>query len=75
MDVSCPWYNTYSFLIRAVGSRLSVSIVEEVSRKTKDARHELRKYLRDVKKNSPEKKCKMEYDRLLVEDKVFIYRF
>ena len=62
-------------MIRAVGSRLSVSIVEEVSRKTKDARHELRKYLRDVKKNSPEKKCKMEYDRLLVEDKVFIYRF
>ena len=62
-------------MTRAVGSKLSVSIVEEVSRRTKDARHELRKYLRDVKRNSPEKKCKMEYDRLLVEDKMFIYRF
>ena len=31
--------------------------------------------MRDVKKNSPEKKCKLVYDRLLVEDKVFIFRF
>ena len=30
--------------------------------------------MRDVKKNSPEKKCKLVYDRLLVEDKVFVFR-
>jgi len=50
-----------------------VSVAEEVSRKTRDARQELRKYMRDVRRNSPEKFCKMQYDKLVVEDRVFVF--
>ena len=30
--------------------------------------------MRDVKKYSPEKKCKLEYDKLDVEGKIFVFR-
>lgn len=30
--------------------------------------------MRDVRRNSPEKFCKMQYDKLVVEDRVFVYR-
>ena len=30
--------------------------------------------MRDVKKHSPEKKCKLEYDKLIVDGKTFIFR-
>ena len=33
-----------------------------------------RKYMRDVRRNSPEKFCKMQYDKLVVEDRVFVFR-
>ena len=59
---------------RALGSKLSVTIVEEFSRKSRDARQELRRYMREVRKNSPEKLCRIHYDKLLVDDKVFIFR-
>ena len=59
---------------RAVGSKLSVTIVEEFSRKSRDAQQELRRYMREVRKNSPEKLCRIQYDKLLVDDKVFIFR-
>ena len=51
-----------------------MSIVEEISRKTRDARQELRKYMREVRKHSPEKKCKLGYDKLEVDSKIFVYR-
>ena len=59
---------------RAVGSKLSVAIVEEFSRKSRDARQELRRFMREVRKHSPEKHCKIQYDKLLVDDKIFIFR-
>jgi len=58
---------------RAVGSKLSVAIAEEFSRKSRDARQELRRYMREVRRNSPEKLCRIHYDKLLVDDKVFIF--
>ena len=60
---------------RAVGSKLSVTIAEEFSRKSRDARQELRRYMREVRRNSPEKLCRIHYDKLLVDDKVFIFRW
>ena len=51
-----------------------MSIVEEISRRTRDARQELRKYMREVRKHSPEKKCKLGYDKLEVDNKIFVYR-
>lgn len=59
---------------RAVGSKLSVTIVEEFSRKSREARQELRRFMREVRKHSPEKHCKIQYDKLLVDDKIFIFR-
>ena len=59
---------------RALQSRLSVVVTEEVTRRTKEARLELRRYMRELKKYSPEKKCKLEYDTLRVDGKTFIFR-
>ena len=59
---------------RAVGSKLSVTIVEEFSRRSREARQELRRFMREVRKHSPEKHCKIQYDKLLVDDKIFIFR-
>ena len=36
--------------IRALGGKISVSLEEDLSRRTRDARQELRKYMRDVRK-------------------------
>ena len=60
--------------LRALQSRLSVVVTEEVTRRTKEARLELRRYMRELKKYSPEKKCKLEYDTLRVDGKTFIFR-
>ena len=51
-----------------------MSIVEEISRRTRDARQELRKHMREVRKHCPEKKCKLGYDILEVDNKIFVYR-
>ena len=64
---------SYQLVSRALGSKLSISVVEEISRKTRDARQELRKYMREVRKHSPEKKCKLGYDKLEVDNKIFVY--
>ena len=53
---------------------MSVTIVEEFSRKSREARQELRRFMREVRKHSPEKHCKIQYDKLLVDDKIFIFR-
>ena len=71
---SCHVYVT-RHVPRAVGSKLSVTIAEEFSRKSRDARQELRRYMREVRRNSPEKLCRIHYDKLLVDDKVFIFRW
>ena len=45
-----------------------------MTRRTKEARRELRRYMRELKKYSPEKKCQLEYDTLRVDGKTFIFR-
>ena len=59
--------------VRALGNRVSVSITEEFSKKTREARTELRKFVRQVKKNSPEKRCSLVYDKLFVDGKSFVF--
>ena len=49
------------------------SITEDLSKKTREARQQLRKFMREMKRNSPEKRCFMEQDKLFVDGRVFIY--
>ena len=67
-------YYTTNDPIRALQSRLSIVVTEEMTRRTKEARLELRRYMREVKKYSPEKNCQLEYDKLRVDGKTFIFR-
>ena len=49
------------------------SITEDLSKKTREARQQLRKFMREMKRNSPEKNCFMEQDKLFVDGRVFLY--
>ena len=53
------------------GSSLHIS--EDVTRKAKDSRTELRRFLRETKMKDKEAVCKLEYDRLVVNGKIFIW--
>ena len=54
-------------------STTPVTVAEDVSKNTKEARQQLRKFMRLTKKNNPEKRCDLEYDKLYVDDAVFIF--
>ena len=49
------------------------SVTEDLSKKTREARLGLRKYMRELKRKSPEKNCFMEGDKLFVEGKMFVF--
>ena len=49
------------------------SVTEDMSKKTREARRELRRYLVKVKKGSPEKKCFLHYDKLYVDGRLFVF--
>ena len=50
-----------------------ITITEDISKKVREARQELKKFLRVVKRNSPDKYCFLQYDKLFVGGKVFVY--
>ena len=50
-----------------------ITITEDISKKIREARQELKKFLRIVKRNSPDKYCFLQYDKLFVAGKVFIF--
>jgi hypothetical protein len=49
------------------------SITEDLSKKTREARQQLRKFMQEMKRHSPEKRCFMEQDKLFVDGRVFLY--
>ena len=51
----------------------SFSVTEDMSKKTREARRQLRRYLVKVKKGSPEKKCYLHYDKLYVDGRLFVF--
>ena len=63
-----PWYKM-SMLYRHVG----FSVTEDLSKKTREARLELRKFMREVKRKNPEKNCFMEQDKLFVDGKIYVF--
>ena len=50
-----------------------ISVTEDFSRKTRESRQELRKFMRHVKKTNPEKRCHLQYDKLYIDGKIFLY--
>ena len=50
-----------------------ISVTEDFSKKTRESRQELRKIMRQVKKNNPERSCFLQYDKLFIDGKIFMY--
>ena len=48
-------------------------MTEDFSKKTREARQELRKFLRLVKRSNPERRCLLQYDKLYIDGKLFAY--
>ena len=53
------------------GSKIHVT--EDMNKKTRDSRTELRRFMRAVKRNNPGASCVLHYDKLYVDNKVFVY--
>ena len=51
----------------------AISVTEDFSKKTRESRQELRKMMRQVKKKNPERRCYLEYDKLYIDGKLFMY--
>ena len=58
---------------KCVQKNSSISVTEDISKKTREARQELRRFMVNIKKHSPEKKAFIEYDKLYVNGRVFVY--
>ena len=51
----------------------TISVTEDLSKRTRIARQELRKFMRHVKRVNPEKRCLLQYDKLYIDGKLFGY--
>ena len=51
----------------------TISVTEDLSKRTRETRQELRKYVRHVKRINPEKRCSLQNDKLYIDGKVFVY--
>ena len=50
-----------------------VYITEDISKSTREAQQELRKFLNMVRKTNPGVKASLRYDRLFIDGEIFIY--
>ena len=50
-----------------------IHVTEDMNKKTRDSRVELRRFIRAVKRNNPGANCVLHYDKLYVDSKVFVY--
>ena len=50
-----------------------IDVTEDLSKRTRESRQELRKFMRKIKRTNPEKNCFLEYDRLYVDHKIFVW--
>ena len=57
---------------KALG-RSQVTVTEDLSKRTRESRQELRKFMRSIKKRNPERHCVLEYDKLFVDNKVYVW--
>jgi len=53
--------------------KANVIVTEDLSKRTRESRQELRKFMRQIKRVNPEKSCYLEYDKLYIDSKIFIW--
>jgi len=53
--------------------KANVHVEEDLSKRTRENRTELRKFMRQVRKANPEKNCFLQYDKLYIDSKIFVY--
>ncbi|XP_071745634.1 uncharacterized protein [Lepeophtheirus salmonis] len=51
----------------------NIYVTEDLSRKMREQRNELNKYMRTVRSRSPQKKCVLRQDKLYIDNDVFIF--
>ena len=51
----------------------TISVTEDLSKRTRESRQELRKFMRHVKRINPEKRCFLQYDKLYIDGKLFVF--
>ena len=51
----------------------NIHITEDLSKRTRESRNELRKYMRKVKRNNPSASCFLQYDKLYVDSKIYVF--
>ena len=51
----------------------NIHIGEDMSKRIRESRSELRKYMRKIKKTNPDATCFMQYDKLYVNNKIYVF--
>ena len=58
---------------KALSKKARIHVTEDLSKRTREARAELRKFMRQVKRQNPERSCFLEYDKLYVDHRPFVW--
>ena len=48
-------------------------MTEDMNKKTRESRAELRRFMRNIKRANPSLNCVLQYDKLLVDKKIFVW--
>ena len=51
----------------------NIHVTEDMNKKTRESRTELRRFMRSVKRNNPAVNCTLNYDKLFMDNKVFVW--
>ena len=51
----------------------TIHISEDLSRRVRESRAELRKYMRRVKRQNPDAVCFVQHDKLYVNNKIYVF--
>ena len=51
----------------------NIHVTEDMNRKTRESRTELRRFMRNIKRVNPNLNCVLQYDKLLADNKIFVW--
>ena len=51
----------------------NIHVTEDMNRKTRESRSELRRFMRNIKRANPSVNCVLQYDKLVVDNKIFVW--
>ncbi|XP_023325625.1 uncharacterized protein LOC111699245 [Eurytemora carolleeae] len=53
--------------------KANIHVEEDLSKRTRENRNELRKFMRQIRKANPERNCFLQYDKLYLDNKIYVY--